>query len=231
MNNWFNVSGQDCPIAIESIRCETNLDCSKYIQNKTSCKNLNTTGTGLGWVSNKAIRSSRAGNLTCNPIRGVCEMYTNEEKPQVMNYFTSIYIVLLLIICLFSFIFSQFDLLLGMSVFSIPILITGFYVVWIRKCCRMKCISKFQYVMLDVLCHWIPVIVLLFFIFFKNPKIKSKKIFWVGYFLTTIVGIVYTIIKYNSLENIYNSKPIPLISIFLCSLFISTFVMYKHIKN
>lgn len=79
MSNWFKVPGQGCPVALGGVQCETNLDCASYAQQNPQCSSLSTTGTGLGWTDSGAIRSSSAGNLTCNPFRKVCEMYTNEK--------------------------------------------------------------------------------------------------------------------------------------------------------
>jgi hypothetical protein len=79
MSNMFKVSGQDCPVALGGFQCDTNLDCAAYAQQNPQCSSLSTTGTGLGWVDNGAVRSSSAGNLKCHPYRKVCEMYTNEQ--------------------------------------------------------------------------------------------------------------------------------------------------------
>jgi len=79
MSNWFKVPGQGCPVALGSVQCETNLDCAAYAKQNPQCSSLSTTGTGLGWTDSGAISSSSAGNLTCNPFRKVCEMYTNDQ--------------------------------------------------------------------------------------------------------------------------------------------------------
>ena len=79
MSNWFKVPGQGCPVALGSVQCETNLDCASHAKQNPQCSSLSTTGTGLGWTDSGAVRSSSAGNLTCNPFRKVCEMYTNDR--------------------------------------------------------------------------------------------------------------------------------------------------------
>ena len=79
MSNWFNVPGQGCPVALGGFQCDTNLDCVSYAQQYPQCSSLSTTGTGLGWTDSGAVRSSSAGNLSCHPIRKVCEMYTNDR--------------------------------------------------------------------------------------------------------------------------------------------------------
>ena len=94
MSNWFKVPGQGCPVALGGVQCDTNLDCAAYAQQNPQCSSLSTTGTGLGWTDSGAISSSSAGNLTCNPFRKVCEMYTNDQYtrqssiPLCFNYST-----------------------------------------------------------------------------------------------------------------------------------------------
>jgi len=157
-------------------------------------------------------------------------MYTNGQNTGQafdIKYFTTIYSILLVVILLISLIVMKFDFLLGMSIFSIPMLIMGFYVLWIQKCCRIKNVSFL--ILEDILLHWIPALTFLGFLIFKNPKIKTKKAFWAGYGTAVISGLVYTIIKYNSLENIYNTTPLPLLGGFISILLIATFLVYKRV--
>jgi len=97
MNNWFNVSGQDCPVALGNFKCDTNSDCVEYAQQYSQCSSLSTTGTGLGWTDSGAVRSSRAGNLTCHPYRKVCEMYTNDRCTAQSSGISYISIILLVV--------------------------------------------------------------------------------------------------------------------------------------
>jgi len=229
MSNWFKVSGQGCPVALGGVQCDTNLDCAHAAQ-QHRCSSLSTSSTGLGWTDSGAIRSSSAGNLTCHPIRKVCEMYKNgKDAGQAFDikYFTTIYSIILVITFLISLIVMKFDFLLGMSIFSIPILIMGFYVLWIQKCCRIKNVSIL--ILWDILLHWIPALMLLGFLIFKNPKIKTKRTFWAGYGMAAISGLVYTIIKYNSLENIYNTPRLSLLGGFISILLITTLLVYKRV--
>ena len=82
---------------------------------------------------------------------------------------------------------------------------------------------------LDIFLHWIPALIIIGFLIFKNPKIKSKSAFWAGYGIVAIFSLFYAIIKYNSLENIYNTKPLPLLGGFISVLLIATLLVYKRV--
>ena len=80
MSQWFRVPGQDCPVALGGVPCETNLDCQMALSHDTSCQSLLPYQTaGLGW-SNGGISSSSAGTLKCDPFRKTCGMVEKYEK-------------------------------------------------------------------------------------------------------------------------------------------------------
>jgi len=67
---WFNVPGQNCPVALGGVPCNSNIDCEIAVNEL--CPVLN--NGPVPWTTGK-IASSSAGNIRCDPFRNVCSMY------------------------------------------------------------------------------------------------------------------------------------------------------------
>ena len=231
MNDWFKVPGQNCPVALGRTTCETNLDCENAATVEPSCSNLTTTGTGLGWTSDGAIRSSSAGMLTCDPFRKVCTMEaftpSPSEKPYgVFSYFTTFYIMFLGLACLSSIFFKKFDFLIGMSVHMLPVLITGTVALWVNQCCR-KSASMTELILGDIGLHWLPLIIFITMMFVRKVKIKNNVMFLSGFLSVIVAGMVYLAVIGKDVEKIYNTSLEVLLAIYGASLFLSlVFIFY-----
>ena len=229
MNNWFTVPGQGCPVALGA-SCSVDLDCKEKAKLYPSCQGLLTGGQGLGWTSSGAVRSSSAGDLRCDPYRKVCTMESYEEpffpKHAVYEYFTTFYVGYLILVTVISTVFSSYDFLLGVSIHAFPVLVGGEYVVWVKKCCRVKNLSEGGFLALDILFHWLPVLIILYVLIIKNPKIVSKKMFWAGFGSVLVMGGIYVGIEYKEIQEIYNTDPLVLGGIYLGSLALATVPLY-----
>ncbi len=108
--NWFNVPGQFCPIAMGSIPCETNYDCTQKLNllsaQNPACSQLTGPTTGLGWTDAGAVQNSAAGKVTCHPFRNVCTM-ENFEIPDSKDFYRYLIIIIgaaLIVVLILSFI-------------------------------------------------------------------------------------------------------------------------------
>ena len=112
--SWFNVPGQFCPIAMGSVPCETNYDCTQKLNmmstQNPACSQLTGPTTGLGWTDTAAVQNSAAGNLVCHPVRGVCTMENFEISDSKELY---LYLIIILAIALTTVFIILFMLMMS----------------------------------------------------------------------------------------------------------------------
>ena len=106
---WFQVPGQNCPVALGNTPCETSLDSTKSLSTNPNCGDLEIQSSGLGWTSSGAVRNSSAGKMMCHPFRKVCVMENYEDRGGRNNSnHIALYILLILItLTLFVLILNQ----------------------------------------------------------------------------------------------------------------------------
>jgi hypothetical protein len=145
------------------------------------------------------------------------------------KYFTYVYFIFLLIILFISLFLKKYDFLLGVYIFTVPILIVGFITNWINNSDKNIYKKFFN----DFFLHWVPFLSFMYIIFIIKPTIVNLLWFWIGYIFILLTLIIYFIINgnVNGLENNYNLKTYYLISIFIFTLIVSTiFVFLKTSK-
>ena len=147
------------------------------------------------------------------------------------KYFTYVYLIFLLIVIFISLLIDKYDFLLGIYIFTVPILIVGFIRTWITNPSSDKNIHK--KILNDFLLHWVPFLSFMYIIFITKVTIVEPMWFWIGYVFTLIILIVYFFVNDNfkGLENNYSLKAYESISIFLSVLIVSTIFIYLKLKT
>ena len=143
------------------------------------------------------------------------------------KYFSTIYFVILILTIIISLFIKNYDFLLGVYIFIVPILVLGSITTWFK----LKNLSIFQKVAWDILFHWIPFLSFIFVLFFFKLKINNKILFWSGYLFIILSLIIYFIIhSIKGVENIYKSDFTEIIIIYTSILLPSTFIIYRYIS-
>ena len=73
------------------------------------------------------------------------------------QFFTYVYFIILMITIVISTIIKKYDFLLGIYLFTVPVLVVGFITIWFRS--NNKHISNQSFIEKltnDILLHWIP---------------------------------------------------------------------------
>ena len=145
------------------------------------------------------------------------------------KYFTYVYLIFLLTVIFTSLFIKKYDFLLGIYIFTVPILIVGFITNWITS--SDKNIHK--KILNDFLLHWVPFLSFMYIIFITKVTIVQPIWFWIGYVFTLIILIVYFFMNDNlkGLENNYSLKAYESISIFVLVLIVSTIFIYLKLKT
>ena len=153
-------------------------------------------------------------------------MPTNDITVSMLNYFTCDYILFLFVNIIIAILIKQYDFLLGVFIFTMPVFITN--LLWINKKCRVKGLSEPIILIIDILTHFFPFFVFMYILFFTKIKIQNKNIFWFGYGTVILLSCVY--LFFNNIKDIYkHSHPILTMSIFVISLIICTICIYKKL--
>ena len=106
--------------------------------------------------------------------------------------FTYIYFIILMITVIISSVIKKYDFLLGIYLFTVPVLVVGFITVWFQS--NNKHISKQGFsekLINDILLHWIPFFTFMYILFIVQPKINNQLWFWLGYSFIIVSSIVY----------------------------------------
>ena len=144
------------------------------------------------------------------------------------KYFTNVYFILLILVLYISLLLKKYDFLLGMYIFTVPILVVGFITNWIIDSEK----NIYQKITNDLLLHWVPFLSFMYIIFILKLNIFNPLWFWIGYIFTLVVLGVYFFLNgdVKGLEDNYNLKWYESISIFICVLIISTILTYLKLK-
>ena len=144
------------------------------------------------------------------------------------KYFTNVYFILLVIVLYISIFLKKYDFLLGMYIFTVPILVIAFIKNWIVNSDK----NIHPKILIDFLLHWVPFLSFVYIIFIIKLKISNPLWFWIGYIFTLVILGVYFFLNddVKGLEDNYNLKAHESISIFICVLIISTILIYLKLK-
>ena len=144
------------------------------------------------------------------------------------KYFTNVYFILLVIVLYISILLKKYDFLLGMYIFTVPILVIAFIKNWIVNSDK----NIHPKILIDFFLHWVPFLSFVYIIFIIKLKISNPLWFWIGYIFTLVILGVYFFLNddVKGLEDNYNLKAHESISIFICVLIISTILIYLKLK-
>jgi len=140
------------------------------------------------------------------------------------KYFTYVYFVFILFVLFISLLIKRYDFLLGVYIFTIPVLVVGFITNWVTTSERDINKKLFN----DLLLHWIPFLSFMYIIFIIKPLVVNPLWFWIGYTSVLLTLVVYFVANgdVNGLENNYSLKAFESITIFTCVLIVSTIFTY-----
>ena len=149
------------------------------------------------------------------------------------QFFTYIYFIILMITIVISTIIKKYDFLLGIYLFTVPVLVVGFITIWFKS--NNKHISNQSFIEKltnDILLHWIPFCTFIYILFVVQPKINNKLWFWLGYSLIIVSSIFYFLLNGGAkgIENNYNHSFVQMIIIFISILLLTTIFTYYKLK-
>lgn len=149
------------------------------------------------------------------------------------QFFTYVYFIILMITIVISTIIKKYDFLLGMYLFTVPVLVVGFITIWFRS--NNKHISNQSFIEKltnDILLHWIPFFTFIYILFVVQPKINKQLWFWLGYSFIIISSIFYFLLNGGTtgIENNYNHSFVQMIIIFISILLLTTIFTYYKLK-
>ena len=82
------------------------------------------------------------------------------------KFFTYVYFITLMITVLISCVIKKYDFLLGIYIFTVPVLVVGFITIWFPQ--NGSKIEIYEKLSNDILLHWIPFFTFMYiFYFFK----------------------------------------------------------------
>ena len=90
-------------------------------------------------------------------------MSTNDITVSMLNYFTCDYLLFLIVNIIVAMLIKQYDFLLGVFIFTMPVFITN--LLWINKKCRVKNLSEPLILIIDILTHFFPFFVFIYILF------------------------------------------------------------------
>ena len=142
------------------------------------------------------------------------------------QYFTYVYFITLMFTILISVFIKKYDFLLGIYIFTIPILVVGFITIWFHsnKTVPEKLTN-------DILLHWIPFLSFMFILFVIQPQVKNKIWFWIGYCFIIISSIIYFLLTggKQGIKKNYNLKFLNIIIIYNCCIIIINYIYLLQI--
>lgn len=149
------------------------------------------------------------------------------------QFFTYVYFIILMITIVISTIIKKYDFLLGIYLFTVPVLVVGFITIWFRS--NNKHISNQSFIEKltnDILLHWIPFFTFIYILFVVQPKINNQLWFWLGYSFIIISSIFYFLLNGGTtgIENNYNHSFVQMIIIFISILLLTTIFAYYKLK-
>ena len=149
------------------------------------------------------------------------------------QFFTYVYFIILMITIVISTIIKKYDFLLGIYLFTVPVLVVGFITIWFRS--NNKHISNQSFIeklTTDILLHWIPFCTFIYILFVVQPKINKQLWFWLGYSFIIISSIFYFLLNGGTtgIENNYNHSFVQMIIIFISILLLTTIFTYYKLK-
>ena len=146
------------------------------------------------------------------------------------KYFTYVYLIILMLTIWISVFIKKYDFLLGMYIFTVPVLVIGFITIWLNNRISKQTIQ--EKLVTDFLLHWIPFLSFIYIVFVIQPKINNKLLFWIGYILTIIYFIIYfTLIGgKKGIENNYNLSFSNIVIIYISVLLLSTIITYYKLS-
>ena len=149
------------------------------------------------------------------------------------QFFTYVYFIILMITIVISTIIKKYDFLLGIYLFTVPVLVVGFITIWFRS--NNKHISNQSFIEKltnDILLHWIPFFTFIYILFVVQPKINKQLWFWLGYSFIIISSIFYFLLNGGTtgIENNYNHSFVQMIIIFISILLLTTIFAYYKLK-
>ena len=146
------------------------------------------------------------------------------------QFFTYIYFIILMITVIISSVIKKYDFLLGIYLFTVPVLVVGFITVWFpQNGSKSKIPEKLTN---DILLHWIPFFTFMYILFVVQPKINSQLWFWIGYSFVIVSSIFYFLLNggSNGVSNNYNHSFLQMIIIFIAILLLTTIFTYYKLK-
>ena len=149
------------------------------------------------------------------------------------QFFTYVYFIILMITIVISTIIKKYDFLLGIYLFTVPVLVVGFITIWFQS--NNKHISNQSFIeklTTYILLHWIPFCTFIYILFVVQPKINNQVWFWLGYSFIIISSIFYFLLNGGTtgIENNYNHSFVQMIIIFMAILLLTTIFTYYKLK-
>tara|TARA_Y200000002_G_C22427871_1_gene556709 strand:+ start:25 stop:492 length:468 start_codon:yes stop_codon:yes gene_type:complete len=149
------------------------------------------------------------------------------------QFFTYVYFIILTITIVISIIIKKYDFLLGIYLFTVPILVVGFVTKWFKS--NNDSISNKSFIeklVNDILLHWISFCTFMYILLVVQPKINNKLWFWLGYSFIIISSIFYFLLigGAKEIENNYNHSFVQMIIIFISILLLTTIFTYYKLK-
>lgn len=146
------------------------------------------------------------------------------------KFFTYVYFITLMITVLISCVIKKYDFLLGIYIFTVPVLVVGFITIWFPQ--SGSKIEIYEKLSNDILLHWIPFLTFMYILFVVQPKINSQLWFWSGYSFVIVSSIFYFLSNggSNGVSNNYNHSFSQMIIIFITILLLSTIFTYYKLK-
>ena len=148
------------------------------------------------------------------------------------QFFTYVYFIILMITIVISTIIKKYDFLLGIYLFTVPVLVVGFITIWFQSNNNISNQSFIEKLTTDILLHWIPFCTFIYILFVVQPKINNQLWFWLGYSFIIISSIFYFLLNGGTtgIENNYNHSFVQMIIIFISILLLTTIFTYYKLK-
>lgn len=148
------------------------------------------------------------------------------------QFFTYVYFIILMITIVISTIIKKYDFLLGIYLFTVPVLVVGFITIWFQSNNNISNQSFIEKLTTDILLHWIPFCTFIYILFVVQPKINNQLWFWLGYSFIIISSIFYFLLNGGTtgIENNYNHSFVQMIIIFISILLLTTIFAYYKLK-
>lgn len=146
------------------------------------------------------------------------------------KFFTYVYFITLMITVLISCVIKKYDFLLGIYIFTVPVLVVGFITIWFPQ--KDSKIEIYEKLSDDILLHWVPFLTFMYILFVVQPKINSQLWFWSGYSFVIVSSIFYFLSNggSNGVSNNYHHSFSQMIIIFITILLLSTIFTYYKLK-